>query len=120
MTRQHYRQAWNRKNTHQATDALLCIALYFKHLGNHYSNTSIANESLYSELNMFGIGLVECFYFADEWALDATITIPLQRKLTWQTLLCGCCNEFHCICEEEKSKYQFNIKLDYTEIKSMS
>lgn len=107
MTCQHCRQVWNRKNTHQATDALLCIALYFKHLGTHYSNTSITSESLFSELNMFGKESVECFYFADEWALDATITIPLQKKLTQQTLLCGCCYEFHCICEEKEVSVQY-------------
>lgn len=47
---------------------------------------------------------VECFYFTDEWAFDATITVSLQRKLMCQTLLCGCCYEFHCICEGSKRK----------------
>lgn len=47
---------------------------------------------------------VECFYFTEEWALDATITGSLQRKLICQTLICGCGYEFHYPCEENKRR----------------
>lgn len=75
---------------------------------------------MFRELNM--LKEIECFYFTEEWAFDATLTGCLQRKLMRQTLLCGCCYEFHYICEENKRRknYQSNLKLDYTDIKSIN